>query len=417
MSDLSQTILAGTSQMAEAQKYANDQKQLRDTKKQVALQAATEAFSKVGDIFKQKQEEDDLKELSNAYSLGVTAKGAAGGLTAISAHRPRTAAAAAQKINLTTQLEEAVRKGTLNPLEEAQKHHYEQIDKTAREAAEQKAQDEKDRDAWAAGYVPNPDDDEEVRQIHIAVLTGQLSPKQAKPVLDDLRNRKIAAARIAEAENKRASITTAAEQQRLAINAYLEDDYAEDGVSGAWVPMSHEDRLKKAIAAGANSATVKLLNDQHNKEVIAEETTRNHMELATISRQATQIRADMLEFRKEQAKLASQADRTDEQERNSRISAERLSKNAIAMLAAQDRAKVLVNNDPEMPPDVKKTALAEIETYTAQLRDDLKQMNDILRTFAKATPRDASGTGPATMPLTRGKLVKNAEGRWVKAQE
>lgn len=99
MSDLSQTILAGTSQISGGMQDLIAARDRKTARKQVALQALNESFGQAAKSFKeykswqsQTAADNDVNQIAEAARLGAITKGPTGGLVALEAVRPSTVA-------------------------------------------------------------------------------------------------------------------------------------------------------------------------------------------------------------------------------------------------------------------------------------------------------------------------------------
>ena len=200
MSDLSQTILAGTEEMSRAGTELAAVRAAGQQRKRAAIQATSEALAGIGDTFKQfgswseaKKAEIDTKQVDDAYALGLATKGPSGALTTLSAYRPQTAPGSRRLVELMTHTEGLVRDQYQNQLNDAQIHHFQMQDKDLQDKIDERKQNEAERSKlMASGALTlGPDADANEAQIVSAVMGGTMKASEAKPALDVIRaNRK-----------------------------------------------------------------------------------------------------------------------------------------------------------------------------------------------------------------------------------
>lgn len=283
MSELTRTILAGTSQVKDAYEGLANLRAVNRQRKAKAMEGIGESLASLGSTFKEygswkaaKQAEDESKQVDDAYALGMQTGDPTKALVTLGAVRPTTAGAAARRARLMDQAMKTSRDKIASQLDEAQRFDLEERTNKAREDRAREAAERTQRPVILAKYPLDADASPEMQAAREEYAAGGSTTKDYIAFVTQERLRRKseadAAAKVAEGERK---TKVAAEQEAgraarsAASLAAQERMRAQDRASRELLGLGAQEiarsRLAHDITNDENAARLKTETEAHRR--------------------------------------------------------------------------------------------------------------------------------------------------------
>lgn len=398
MSDLSSTILQGTSQVSDSYKGLANLRAVNRERKTRAMSGIGDSLAEMGKALKSygswrdaKAAEDETRQVEDAYALGMQTGDPTKALVTLGATKVRHAEPATRRSALLNKASELAHQRNVDRSDEAMTNYRNQQTEDLKRAAADEAQSRID----AQNIQLPPDASEAEIQLAQDVYAGKVKKAQADPIFKMYADRRKSVAAAKKESDKVGAAAADTETFDKALAAYNDESPVEDPTTHVYRPPTQADRVARADA-------VPGITPKHRASIVglarARETLeyrqKRDAELKAHAAEAFQFQKDVFAWK--QAAAASGQDVRIWLAQNAQAveSAKSLLAGADKQIRGAALQRVYIGLDSTLTDEEKQARIKELDATTEEAQKTKDEFEPLLRSVASQGGKPApSGPG------------------------